>query len=231
MNKNEQPDYLDLLEKCLMHWFWPEQNMDWNGNLGGIIPLDLKETGQAAWPSKSFTMIGRKRLRNIRDLIARAVADNVPGDFAECGVWRGGACIYARACLPLDRVVHVCDSFSGFPPDEPETHWTTYKCLAVSQVQVMESFEKFGLEDGVNFIAGYFSATLSQITSPLCVLRIDADSRRSTLDVLTHLWPRLSVGGYLICDDYKSCRLEPVFEQFFGAAPVVNDIDQSSIWF
>ena len=86
MNKNEQPDYLDLLEKCLMHWFWPEQNMDWNGNLGGIIPLDLKETGQAAWPSKSFTMIGRKRLRNIRDLIARAVADNVPGDFAECGV-------------------------------------------------------------------------------------------------------------------------------------------------
>lgn len=229
--KHEQPDYLDLLENVIMYSFWPERNMDWNGNLGGVIPIDMKETGQAAWPSVALTMIGRPRLRNIRDLIGRVVADNIPGDFAECGVWRGGACIYARACLPPDRTVHVCDTFSGFPASEPEAHWKSYKCLEVSQVQVMENFTKLGLIDGVNFIAGSFEDTLPKFTSQLAVLRIDADSVKSTTEALTLLWPHLSVGGYLICDDYKSCGLSPVFQKFLGTLPPLNDIDQSSIWF
>jgi hypothetical protein len=40
------------------------------------------------------------------------------------------------------------------------------------------------------------------------VLRLDGDLYSSTTDALTHLYPRLSAGGFLIVDDYllPGCR-------------------------
>lgn len=43
----------------------------------------------------------------------------------------------------------------------------------------------------------------------LAVLRADADLYESTRDILVHLYPKLSVGGYAIFDDYQNlsdCR-------------------------
>ena len=36
----------------------------------------------------------------------------------------------------------------------------------------------------------------------LAVLRLDGDYYESTMDTLVHLYPRLSVGGYVIVDDW-----------------------------
>lgn len=36
----------------------------------------------------------------------------------------------------------------------------------------------------------------------IAVLRVDADSYDSTRDILVNLYPKLSVGGYLILDDW-----------------------------
>jgi O-methyltransferase len=44
-------------------------------------------------------MIGAVGLRNIRWVLETVIRDNVPGDFLEAGVWRGGASIFARAVL------------------------------------------------------------------------------------------------------------------------------------
>jgi len=48
------------------------------------------------------------------------LADGVPGDVLEAGVWRGGATIFARGVLEAhgvrDRRVWVADSFAGLPP-------------------------------------------------------------------------------------------------------------------
>jgi O-methyltransferase len=51
------------------------------------------------WPPEAETMIGRYRLDNIQDAIRTVIAEDVPGDWLETGVWRGGASIFARACL------------------------------------------------------------------------------------------------------------------------------------
>jgi O-methyltransferase len=53
------------------------------------------------WVEPALTMVGRKRLLDLERCIRAVVDDAVPGDFAETGVWRGGACIYARACLAV----------------------------------------------------------------------------------------------------------------------------------
>jgi hypothetical protein len=43
----------------------------------------------------------------------------------------------------------------------------------------------------------------------LAILRLDGDMYESTMDTLVNLYPKLSVGGYLLVDDYGSveaCR-------------------------
>jgi len=49
------------------------------------------------WPSKAPSMIGAKRMDNVRSECERLIKTGVPGDFMETGVWRGGACIMMRA--------------------------------------------------------------------------------------------------------------------------------------
>ena len=72
------------------------------------------------WPSKAPSMIGAKRMNNVRSECERVLKAGVPGDFMETGVWRGGACIMMRAVLgaygSADRRVIAADSFAGFPP-------------------------------------------------------------------------------------------------------------------
>jgi O-methyltransferase len=40
------------------------------------------------WPSQAHSMIGRKRMANLRRLVEQVLFDFVPGDFIETGVWR-----------------------------------------------------------------------------------------------------------------------------------------------
>ena len=43
------------------------------------------------WPKAGYTMVGLARLGNIAKLVLDVVSNQIPGDFAELGVWRGGS--------------------------------------------------------------------------------------------------------------------------------------------
>lgn len=180
-----------------------QRHMDWYGNvIGGEVTSEELDSGECAWPELALTMVGRRKLINIKELCVSVESESVPGHWIECGVWRGGACIYARACLGPERKVYVCDSFCGFPKDEPEQHWTTYSVLNVSLEQVRANFEKFRLNENVVFVPGYFKDTLPTLEGPFSIIRLDGDSHRNYTDCITSLWPKLSKGGYLIMDDF-----------------------------
>lgn len=71
--------------------------------------------GGKDWPELVFTMIGIARLDNIQKCCASILQENIPGDFLEAGVWRGGAAIFMKALLAeaaiKDRKVWLADSF------------------------------------------------------------------------------------------------------------------------
>jgi O-methyltransferase len=198
------------------------------------------------WPSRAFTMIGLKRLFNFRTLIERAIAQDIPGDVLEAGVWRGGASIMARAVLRAygeqERRVFVADSFEGLPPPNPlypadsESDLHQQPELAVSLETVRSNFEKFGLlDDRVVFLKGWFRDTLPNApVTQLAVLRLDGDMYESTFDTLTHLFDKVSPGGWVIVDDYfiPSCRA--AVSDFLGArklAPDMLKIDMMGVYF
>lgn len=204
--------YLDLIESCLLNTIYEDPSQDpWSA---GVYDAQKREEG-VEWPSLAHTMIGRKRMTNLRAVVETALADGVTGDFIETGVWRGGACIYMRAILKAhgvtDRTVYVADSFEGLPPPDPEKYPAdagdrhfTYDALAISREQVQANFEKYGLlDEQVVFLKGWFKDTLPGLAAErLAVVRLDGDMYESTMDGLVNLYPKLSPGGFLVIDDF-----------------------------
>ena len=171
------------------------------------------------WPQMlGYTMIGVKRLDNLQSCIENILANRIPGDFIETGVWRGGATIFMRAMLKhyriTDRLVWVADSFEGLPSPKSITDGhdlSSVRHLKISSDEVKKNFQKFGLlDDQVRFLEGWFSETLPKFPgTAISILRLDGDMYSSTMDALDALYPKVSMGGYVIVDDYyswNSCR-------------------------
>lgn len=166
------------------------------------------------WPINGYSMIGTKRLNNIQFCIENVVKNNVPGDFIETGVWRGGSCIFAKSLFNIlddSRTVWVADSFEGLPkpnaelyPEDKGDDLFSLEQLRISKEQVQENFKRFNLlDDKVKFLKGWFKDTLP--TAPienLSIIRLDGDMYESTMDGLVNLYHKLSAGGYIIIDDY-----------------------------
>jgi O-methyltransferase len=160
-------------------------------------------------------MVGHRRLDNIRTCIESVIADKVPGDFVECGVWRGGSSIFAKAVFKAwgvtDRKVWLADSFEGMPAletevDKVDPDFSAERYLAVSREDVENNFRRFDLlDDSVRFVKGWFSESLP--TAPIqqiAILRLDGDHYSSTMDALNSLYGKLSKGGFIIIDDYNA---------------------------
>lgn len=211
---------------------------------GGFDP-ELREVGRD-WPADAETMVGMKRLANVRHCLESVIADGVPGDFIETGAWRGGTCIYARAILKAhgvtDRKVWVADSFEGLPApdgrfeaDAGDQHHTQIE-LAISQEEVEENFRRYDLlDEQVEFLKGWFSDTLP--TAPIeqvAVLRLDGDMYASTVDALEPLYDKVPSGGYVVVDDYgavKGCAQAILdFREARGITDELHEIDWAGVY-
>jgi O-methyltransferase len=174
------------------------------------------------WPARADTMVGLRRLHNVRVCIESVLTDGIPGDLIETGVWRGGTSIFMRGVLKAygieDRMVWCADSFRGVPAPSPKMYpadadadLDRYDILAVDVGTVKRNFARYGLlDEHVRFLVGWFKDTLPRAPiDHLAVLRLDGDLYESTIQSLEVLYPRLSVGGYCIIDDYgiiDACR-------------------------
>ena len=236
--------YGDLLVRCIANTIYGDMPQDpWSG---GAYSEAIRAEGRD-WPSRAHSMIGVKRLQNLRDLTLRALAEGVPGDFIETGVWRGGACILMRgllaACNVKDRQVLVADSFDGlpvanaeaYPADAGDTHHE-YRELAIPLEAVQAHFEAYGLlDDQVVFLKGWFKDTLPTVRNrSFAVIRLDGDMYESTMDSLNNLYDRLSPGGYCIIDDYGAIpACKQAVDDFRAEHGIVDEIawvDWTGVW-
>jgi O-methyltransferase len=204
---------------------------------GSIKEVDLRNACEF-----SHTMVGRKRLDNIQYCLAAVKQDNIPGDVAETGAWRGGSSIFLKGCLTAwgmeDRLVWVADSFEGLPvPSLPQDAGYDYSItkvpiLAITLEEVQENFRRYNLlDDNVKFIKGWFRDTLHVAPiRQLAVLRMDGDLYESTMDALKALYAKVSPGGFIIVDDFNDfepCR-RAVLE--FRERHNINDPMESIDW-
>ena len=202
----------------------------------------LKRINGEDWPADAESMIGLKRMNNIQYCISQVIRDNIPGDLIETGVWRGGASIFMKANLVVhgsQKKLFVCDSFEGLPrprheEDKGDKHYTI-KYLAVTQEQVVRNFRKYGLlDENVIFKKGWFRDTMPSLRSEkFSLIRLDGDLYESTMDVLENIFDNLSIGGYVIVDDWvlPTCKKAIIdFRQQRGITDRLIPIDNTAVY-
>jgi O-methyltransferase len=254
--------YLDLMRRNLTRYRmhermpsqWPLRRRVLFKTVNAVLPVlnnasvfskNKRDLG-IDWPAEAETMIGMKRLTSLQECVETVLADDVPGDLVECGVWRGGACILMRAVLAAygdeSRSVWLADSFQGLP--RPDTD--NYKAdkgirldlfssiLGVPEADVKANFERYGLlDDQVRFLPGWFKDTLHDAPiDRIAVLRLDGDLYESTIQALDALYPRLSPGGFCIIDDYvvPACRQAVSdYRTEHGITAEIVDIDGTGV--
>lgn len=193
----------------------------------------------------SRTMLSEHRLDNIAHCVKTIVSDAVAGDLIECGVWRGGGSIFMKGVLAslgdTQRKVWLADSFEGLPvPSEAvdlelDLSKEFYPHLAIGRAEVERAFSDYDLlDDRVMFLEGWFKDTLPNApVEQLALLRLDGDLYESTRDALQALYDRVSVGGFIIIDDYflPVCRQAVQdFREQRGISDEIMEIDWTGVY-
>lgn len=214
------------------------------------VPQSALEEGRGwprPYPATVETMLGARRIENLRRCVEELIREDVPGDLIEAGVWRGGSTILMRGILAAHGVrgrrVVVADSFQGLPPpdlanfpaDEGiDLHEDSE--LAVPVDQVRANFARYGLlDDSVEFVEGFFRDSLPSLRGrSWALIRLDGDMYESTMDGLENLYDGLSVGGFLIVDDYgayDACRRAVSdFRERRGVTEVIRHVDWTGVY-
>jgi O-methyltransferase len=178
----------------------------------------------------SHTMTNVSQLLALIDSVRYCAARDIPGAFAECGVWLGGSVLamiltIQEHSLP-PRQIYLYDTFAGMtPPTDEDTSsyerpaletwrgaesagrqpWLELFDPAVFNLNAVRSLllETGYPEELLRFVPGPVEETLpAGAPEELALLRLDTDWYGSTRHELEHLFPPLADGGVLIVDDY-----------------------------
>jgi len=174
-----------------------------------------------------YTMSTIERVFALREALKYIVNNNIPGSMVKCGVWKGGnMAAIAKTLLrqnKVDRDLYLFDTFAGMTPpmqvdidylgrdaatlldSSLDTKATAHIWAIAPLDEVKQVMQDTGYDpQKIHFVQGRVEDTLPvQAPSQISLLRLDTDWYASTYHEMTNLWPRLSVGGILIIDDYK----------------------------
>jgi len=174
---------------------------------------------------KNYSATSPERMYGLINGVRYLVANQIPGDFVECGVWKGGSAMVMMKTLQqmgaADREIHLYDTFTGMtaPTEKDKSafeadtqkaydalkekggvcHWA-YASLEEARKNIASTGYD---QKKVHFIVGRVEDTLpAQAPERIAMLRLDTDFYESTKVEMIHLFPRLISGGVLILDDY-----------------------------
>lgn len=165
-------------------------------------------------------MYHRETLQQALDATARVIADGIPGDLVEIGVYRGIMCMAMAAKLiqlgATDRTIHMYDTFEGMT--EPTSRDVRADSGTRANLQDAAVACRCGLEDvRANMaLVGYPSERVvyhkgdimknEVVPDQIAFLRLDTDFYDSTRYELEAFAPRVAPGGVITQDDYGYWR-------------------------
>ena len=171
---------------------------------GRLIELDRSFANDfnLVSPEADYTLERKFSLKELFKL-----ASDIPGDVAECGVYKG-ATIYFLATsiskLNLNKKICLFDSFEGLSTPEKidSTYWHKGD-LKCSKEGVLENLKGLDNLSCIEIYAGWIPEKFSCVNDRIfCFVHIDVDLAKPTRDSLEFFYPRMSTGGIMIFDDY-----------------------------
>jgi len=154
--------------------------------------------------------------------IAGVDREEIPGAFAEVGVWRGDTSRLIHLQAP-HRTLHLFDTFKGFPSSDLENAKPT-DAVRFRETSVEAVKCRLGNTDNVVFHVGRFPDTAEGLEQEMfSLILLDLDIYKPTLAALDFFYPRISRGGYCFIHDYNSpesdCAIKRAAISFFSDKP------------
>lgn len=185
--------------------------------------------------SKPYTMVAKDDLKILIDLVDDINRNDVKGSLVECGVWKGG-CAMVMAMSQINhntnRSIYLYDTFEGMTEPKSDKdgryeksiynkiskgeykeevdNWHNDNKWAFCALDVVKkniSLTKYP-EEKIFYVKGDVIETLEGeiIPESISILRLDTDWYDSTKKELEVLFPKVSIGGFIIIDDYTCFR-------------------------
>jgi len=163
---------------------------------------------------KSFTL--HNKFNNAGDVvrlwsfiinIKQILKENISGDFAELGVWRGNtASVLAHYAASANRKVYLFDTFEGFDTRDL-AGIDKDKEMVFADTSLAMVKEVIGAPGDVcKFVKGYFPSTITDEhrATTYSIVSIDCDLYEPMKAGLEFFYPLMSKGGLLLLHDYSS---------------------------
>jgi O-methyltransferase len=196
-----------------------------------------------------YTQTSPERVHALTTAVEYVLRKEIPGDFVECGVWRGGSMMAVALTLArhgvADRELWLYDTYEGMPAATEEdvdyAGVSMYNPAAGSaggpppgtdldSVRAALSGTGYPAER-MHFVKGPVEETIpGEAPESIALLRLDTDWYASTRHELEHLYPRLERAGVLIIDDYGHFQgARQAVDEFFADDPILlNRIDYTA---
>jgi O-methyltransferase len=170
------------------------------------------------------TLVSPDRCHVLQTLLRQAL--HVPGDVWECGVYKGGTAGMMAAMLKdagSAKRLYLFDTFAGMPETHATKDWHRQGDFADTSVEAVT--RHVGHADLCVIRQGFIPDTFAGLEDArIAFAHIDVDIYQSILDSLAFIWPRLSVGGFVVLDDYgfPTCPgARAAVDEFFQDRPCV----------
>jgi len=189
------------------------------------IPYDIESDFIEIYHKcKNFTLTSPERMYSLYKTTIYISKHKIPGDIVECGVWKGGSMMVCALTLmklkDINRKIYLYDTYEGMT--EPTHHdiraydrfraKIKYDYLKQRNIkwdyaplnEVKKNLYSTGYpKDNLIFIKGKVEDTVPKVLpNKISILRLDTDWFESTYHELKFFFPKLSINGPIIIDDY-----------------------------
>ncbi len=218
------------------------------------LPPDFDELTTRVFNTVNpYTMTSPERVAALVEAVRYVHANDIPGDFVECGVWRGGSAMAAALVLgelgDESRELWLYDTYEGMSAPTAEDVDVSGRAAdeKFAQRQLTEDSSEWcrsPLEDvhrnlestgypmeKVHFVKGKVEDTIpsEMPAGAVAILRLDTDWYESTRHEMQHLYPVLEKHGVLVLDDYGYWQgARKAVDEYFaahGIRPLMGRVD------
>lgn len=155
------------------------------------------------------------RFFSLIQMVKFVLHNGVTGDFAECGCYRGHSSYIISTLIKEKSATYkeflIFDSFAGLSKrdrkldkakstlDEKIINQEVGK-FSCSEEEVKENLAAFNF---IKFYKGWIPDRFTDVKqTKFCFVHIDVDLYQPTYDALSFFFPKLSIGGVIVIDDY-----------------------------
>lgn len=167
---------------------------------------DGGEWGAVMAAAKPYTLVSPDRVWILYSLAQQA--RHLPGDFWECGVYKGGTAIMLAKVIAgaQNKRLRLFDTFEGMPETDPDRDFHRKGDFSDTSLRAVR--QRVGDTPNIIYCPGLIPASFQGLENEqIAFAHVDVDIYRSVLDCCNFIYPRLARGGFLVFDDYgfSSC--------------------------